>query len=101
VPFANYSYGNGGREYRGVRTSRYTYVRDLEGPWLLYDNEEDPYQLENLCNQSDMESVQTHLEGLLSDLLKEQNDTFETGQELLDRWGYEIINPHAFRRKKV
>lgn len=101
VPFANYSYEHGGREYRGVRTSRYTYVRDLEGPWLLYDNEADPYQLENLCGRPEVESVQTHLEGLLSDLLKEHNDAFENGQELLDRWGYEIVNPHAFRRKQV
>ncbi len=100
VPFANYAYDNGGREYRGVRTSRYTYVRDLEGPWLLYDNEEDPYQLENLCNRSEMSAVQTHLEGVLSNLLEEQNDKFATGRELLDQWGYEMINPHAFRRRK-
>ena len=98
VPFANYAYEHGGREYRGVRTSRYTYVRDLEGPWLLYDNEEDAYQLENLCNQSEMRTVQTHLEGVLSDLLEKQSDTFATRRELLDRWGYEMVNPHAFRR---
>ena len=75
-------------------------MRDLKGSYLLYDNEEDPYQLENLCDRPEVASVQTHLEGLLSGLLKEQNDTFETGQELLDRWRYEIINPHAFRRIK-
>ena len=101
VPFANYAYDNGGREYRGVRTSRYTYVRDLEGPWLLYDNEEDPYQLENLCNRSEIRTVQTHLEGVLSNLLEEQNDKFATGRELLDRWGYEMVNPHAFRRRSI
>ena len=98
VPFANYADEHSGREYRGVRTSRYTYVRDLEGPWLLYDNEEDAYQLENLCNQSEMRAVQTHLEGVLSDLLEKQSDTFATSRELLDRWGYEMVNPHAFRR---
>ena len=89
------------REYRGVRTSRYTYVRDLKGPWLLYDNEEDPYQLENLCNRPEMRAVQTHLDDVLSDLLEEQNDEFATGHELLDRWGYEMVNPHAFRRREV
>ena len=82
----------------GLRTSRYTYVRDLKGPWLLYDNQEDAYQLENLCNQSEMRAVQTHLEGVLSDLLEKQSDTFATSRELLDRWGYEMVNPHAFRR---
>ncbi len=35
--------------YRGVRTLRYTYVRSTRGPWLLYDNETDPYQVHNLC----------------------------------------------------
>ena len=41
-----------GREYRGVRTQRYTYVRDLNGPWLLYDNKKDPYQLQNLVGDA-------------------------------------------------
>jgi len=40
----------GAREYRGVRTRRYTYVEDLTGPWLLYDTEADPYQLTNLVD---------------------------------------------------
>ena len=35
-------------EFRGVRTIRYTYVRNIWGKWLLYDNEVDPYQQKNL-----------------------------------------------------
>lgn len=35
-------------EYRGVRTERHTYVRTIDKPWLLYDNREDPYQMQNL-----------------------------------------------------
>ena len=46
-PFGEWHRGQG-REYRGVRTRRYTYVRDLKGPWLLYDNRADPFQLNNL-----------------------------------------------------
>ncbi len=34
-------------EYRGVRSERYTYVRTIDRPWLLYDNQEDPFQLVN------------------------------------------------------
>ncbi len=41
-PFGQWDRSSGGREYRGVRTRRYTYVRDLKGPWLLYDNETGP-----------------------------------------------------------
>jgi len=38
---------NGIRPWRGVRTERYTYA-ELEGePWILFDNQEDPYQMHN------------------------------------------------------
>ena len=40
-PFGQWLRRDGGREYRGVRTTRYTYVRDLNGPWLIYDNRTD------------------------------------------------------------
>lgn len=36
--FYQWNYGKNGRGYRGVRTKRFTYVCDLNGPWLLYDN---------------------------------------------------------------
>ena len=51
VPFHQWNYKLGGREYRGVRTEQYTYVRDLNGPWLLYDNVNDPYQMNNVVDQ--------------------------------------------------
>ncbi|MCB9383105.1 MAG: sulfatase [Bryobacterales bacterium] len=39
---------NGVRPWRGVRTQRHTYA-ELEGePWILFDNQEDPYQMANL-----------------------------------------------------
>ena len=50
-PFGQWWTGVGGRSYRGLRTRRHTYVRALEGPWLLYDNEADPFQQDNLVGQ--------------------------------------------------
>ena len=41
-PFGEFTRSHGGREYRAVRTSQHTYVRALDGPWLLYDNTADP-----------------------------------------------------------
>ena len=35
---AHQRHGEGGREYRGLRTKQHTYVRGLDGPWLLFDN---------------------------------------------------------------
>jgi len=57
APFGQWPRAKGGREYRGIRTLRYTYVRDLNGPWLLFDNEKDPYQLNNLVAQPEQVNV--------------------------------------------
>jgi arylsulfatase A-like enzyme len=89
VPFHQWNYERGGREYRGVRTRRYTYVRDLNGPWLLYDNQTDPYQLKNLCNNPAYARVQQRLEEILSRKLEETNDKFLPGPEYMARWGYQ------------
>jgi arylsulfatase A-like enzyme len=35
--------------WRGVRTQRYTYARYQDRPWVLYDDERDPYQMRNLA----------------------------------------------------
>ncbi len=87
-PFGQFTREQGGREYRGVRTGRHTYVRDLRGPWLLYDNEQDPYQLQNLLNNQEYAAVQTELDGSLNALLEKYNDKFLPGEAYLERWGY-------------
>ncbi len=76
------------REYRGLRTERYTYVRDLTGPWLLYDNYQDPYQRQNQCGNPQYSAVQSHLDELLYRMLKERVDEFLPGIEYIKQWGY-------------
>ncbi len=44
-PFGQWPRNSGGKDYQGVITKQYTYACDLEGPWLLFDNLNDPYQL--------------------------------------------------------
>ena len=62
----------GGRdvgEWRGVRTLRYTYARfQTPGgtpPWVLYDNEKDPYQLHNLANEASAAGLRKELDQLV------------------------------------
>lgn len=62
--------------YRGLRTVRYTYVRNVHGPWLLYDNEADPYQLQNLCGDHDHADLQDDLEVKLQGWLDRLDDAF-------------------------
>ncbi len=85
-----------GREFRGLRTSRYTYVRSLAGPWLLYDNETDPYQLNNLLSPSSRSNpeVAAELVSLLDHQLREKlearNDKFQPGIDYIQQWGYQV-----------
>ncbi|MFO7821957.1 MAG: sulfatase [Lentisphaeria bacterium] len=65
--------------WRGVRTKRYTYVNLLGyGPWLFYDNQEDPYQLNNLINQPEYAELQHGLEKRMRELMKEAGDSGDT-----------------------
>ncbi len=78
----------GGREYRAVRTERYTYARDLNGPWLLFDNQLDPHQLNNRIDAPELAVLQQKLEHQLQQKLNERNDPFLPADELLKQWGY-------------
>jgi arylsulfatase A-like enzyme len=89
-PFHQWHASKGGREYRGVRTVRYTYCRDLTGPWLLYDNEADPYQLTNLVDQPQVASVQAELDALLDRKLARVGDEFLPGIEYVKRRGVKL-----------
>ncbi|MUH36458.1 DUF229 domain-containing protein [Zobellia amurskyensis] len=81
---------HGGREYRAIITQQYTYARSLSGPWLLFDNKIDPYQLNNLVGNEGYTSVQDDMEKLLSQRLKETGDEFLPGLEYIKKWGYPI-----------
>ena len=89
-PFGQWTRAQGGREYRGVRTRRYTFVRDLQGPWLLYDNEQDPYQMKNLVNQPGSAALQADLAAILARKLQETRDEFLPGPTYLKKWGYQV-----------
>jgi len=91
VPFGQWTRArHGGREYRGVRTRRHTYVRDLKGPWLLFDNETDPFQQTNLVDKPEHAALQKELDAELNKLLKQTGDTFQSAPELVKRCGYKV-----------
>ncbi len=85
TPFGEWDHARGGRELRGVRTTRYTYVRDLKGPWLLFDNQLDPFQL---TNQVGKLPVQKELDKQLQQKLKKAHDDFRSGEYYVKKWGY-------------
>jgi arylsulfatase A-like enzyme len=81
---------HGGREYRAIKTKQYTYARDLNGPWLLFDNVNDPYQLNNLIGNEGHALLQDDMEKLLAQRLKETGDEFLPGMEYIKKWGYTV-----------
>lgn len=88
-PFADFRKGIG-REYRGLRTKRYTYVRDLNGPWLMFDNLNDPYQQINIINSPEYADIRKELDDKLMKKLKLLGDEFLPGTEYIRKWGYKV-----------
>jgi arylsulfatase A-like enzyme len=87
-PFGQFTREVGGREYRGIRNSRYTYVRDLNGPWLLYDNDNDPCQLTNLAKNESCRELIEELDTQLNQKLIQHDDVLVPGVALLEKFGY-------------
>ncbi len=86
APFAEYR----GLPWRTLRTHRHTYARNLDGPWLLYDNERDPYQLTNLIGRPDCAALQAQLDARLKQELARFNDDFQPAETYLKRWNYSV-----------
>ncbi len=90
APFGEWSRKAGGREYRGVRTARYTYMRDLHGPWLLFDNATDPYQQHNIVGLAESRNLQEQLDQRLRTKLRETGDAFRPAADYIQKWGYTV-----------
>lgn len=100
-PFGQWSRKAGGKEYRGIVTKKYTYVRDLNGPWLLFDNTKDPFQLKNLIGQPSCKALQKKLDARLNELLLEKKDDFKPGMEYVKKWNYVVDDTETVPYKKV
>jgi arylsulfatase A-like enzyme len=90
APFGQWVRAIGGREYRGVRTLRYTYVRDLHGPWLLFDDQSDPYQQRNLVGDPARAKLQAELDAILQHKLRQAHDEFRPAADYVRQWGYKV-----------
>jgi arylsulfatase A-like enzyme len=89
-PFGEFIRRNGGREYRALRNAQHTFVRDLNGPWLMFNNRADPYQRTNLLGDAQHAALRSDLDAQLKRKLAEQNDAFLPGPEYIKKWGYRV-----------
>lgn len=79
-----------GVEWRGVRTKTHTYVERLDGPWLLYDNARDPWQMANLVGDPAQADVQEELAAELASWMERTGDDGAPKGVWAERLGYTI-----------
>ena len=90
-PFGQWNrFQHSGKEYRGLVSLGYTYTRDLNGPWQLFDNIKDPYQMNNLVGNPSFSVLQSDMDVLLALKLKETGDEFLPGLEYVQQYGYPL-----------
>jgi len=87
-PFAT-EYSN--KEYRGIRTSQFTYVCSPERAFMMFDNSKDPYQMDNLIGKIGFEKLQLKLdEKLHKELKKIGDDQFKSRGYYLKKWNLKL-----------
>lgn len=77
-------------EYRAVKTNQYTYIRTLDGPYMLFDDLKDPLQVDNLVAKPEYKVLQKKLDKKLQLLLKKIGDDFRPGESYIAEWGCEV-----------
>ena len=71
-------------EWRGVKTRQYTYCKWIDGKEELYDDLEDPYQMDNLADSQKHWSCIKKMRKTLKDLLNDADDEFLPGTAYAD-----------------
>lgn len=62
--------------WRGIRTEQYMYARWESGPWVLYDLEKDPHEMNNLVNDDSARSLMQDLDRKLMDWMDKVGDSW-------------------------
>ncbi|MCQ2462626.1 MAG: sulfatase [Clostridia bacterium] len=79
-------YGDG-KEWRAVRTKRFTYaVYKKDSNELLFDNINDPYQLNNLASQSEHAQTKNELKNIMYAKMEQIGDNFEKNSYYKKHW---------------
>jgi len=78
------------KEYRAVKTSQYTYVRGIDGPWMLYDDLKDPFQMDNLVGKPEHSALLKEMDERLSSLLEKVDDDFRPAASYIAEWGFDV-----------
>lgn len=76
-------------EYRAVRTKQFSYIKFLNSA-MLFDNDKDPYQLDNLIDKPEYKKVKLKLDKQLNQQLARIGDDFQPREYYVKKWGYDL-----------
>jgi arylsulfatase A-like enzyme len=62
--------------WRGIITQRYTYARYENAPWVLFDNQRDPWQMTNLATNPTHAKLRGDLDAKLAALMADKRDAW-------------------------
>lgn len=75
--FGPYRGDGTGDAWRGIRTRRYMYARFASAPWVLYDLDNDPHELNNLATDAAAASIRKELDRKLDDWMRRAGDSWK------------------------
>jgi arylsulfatase A-like enzyme len=79
-------------DYRAIKTNKYTYVKTPEKATMLFDNINDPYEMNNLIGIPEHMELQNKMEKILQKELKSIGDAdFKPSRYYLNKFGFEDI----------
>jgi len=84
------------KPWRGVITDRYTYARYEDGPWVLFDNQKDPYQMTNLATDAKSADLIKSLDQKVVALMKKNGDAWSFNSNELVEEGGRLYKTQAF-----
>ena len=80
------------REWRGVVTEKYTFARFKDKNWVLYNDESDPYQLDNLVDNPEYKNLTCELDETLDQWLGKLDDPFDTSAKVAQKYYKESVD---------
>ncbi len=94
--FGPYHAGGVLHAWRGVRTQQTMYARTKSGPWVLYDLQNDPYEMNNLVNELKAASLRAGLDSLIEEWMNKLRDSWSLDWAATVEDGGRLYNYRTF-----
>lgn len=84
------------KPWRGMVTKTHTYARFKDEPWVLFDHEADPHQMQNLAADDASQALRTDLDARLTALMQRHGDAWPFNYDEPVEEGGKLYKDRAF-----